>query len=200
MFFYLCGRLEDILEKFVVIDISGVGFRVFVDVRTSRRLPALGEEVKLYIYTHIREDALELYGFLELAELELFEALLGVSGVGPKVAHSILSSMSVDDFRVAIGSEDLGALTSISGVGKKTAQRLILELKDRIGLDSSLAKVDVGAFQDPKESDAIAALISLGYSRSEALRAVSNGKKQLKAEGKDFDLSHLIEYALKSSK
>lgn len=202
MFFYLCGRLDDILEKFAVIDVNGIGFRVFVDSRTGRRLPAVGEDVKLYIYTHIREDVLELYGFLDVSELELFETLMSVSGIGPRVAHNILSAMSANDFRVAVGTEDLSVLTSISGIGKKTAQRLILELKDKIGVDSFAGKDDtaLGTYRDPNVNDAVAALISLGYTRNEAVKAVSNGRKRLQTEGKGFDLSYLIEYALKGAK
>jgi Holliday junction DNA helicase RuvA len=196
VFFYLCGRLDSVMEKFVVIDINGMGFQVFVDARTIRRLPALNEDVKLYVYTHIRENLFELYGFLELPELELFQTLTRVSGIGPKVAHTILSAMSADDFRAAVRNENLNALMGISGIGKKTAQRIVLELKDKI--DTALYIGNENIFLNDVENDAAAALMSLGYTRKEAIKGVSEGKTRLTAEGKDLDVPRLVEYALKS--
>jgi Holliday junction DNA helicase RuvA len=173
----LRGTIESLAADRAVISVGGVGFQVFMPVSTLLTIGGLGEEVRVHVHTHVREDAILLYGFATEEDLKLFEMLLNVSGVGPKVALSMLSSMSVEQLvsAIAAGSEDL--LTSVPGIGKKLAGRLILELKDKIKAGWTGARVlPIGE----GDGDVLAALLGLGYSASEASRAVASiphGKK-----------------------
>lgn len=175
------GRLTRKAPDYLVIDVSGVGYQVFVPLSTYYGLPGQGEAVSLNIHTHLREDSLNLFGFLSLAEKEAFLQLLNISGVGPKLALAVLSSLSVEDLVCAVQASDDSRLCSIPGIGKKTAARLILELKDRMkhaeaGADGApaadrLPAADVG--------DAVSALVNLGYKRplaEEVIRKVRHGR------------------------
>lgn len=157
-----------------VIDVGGVGFRVAVPASTAAMLPAPGREVTLHTYTHVREDTLALYGFATEDELRLFEDIIGVSGMGPKLALTSLSTLRPAEFRRAVLEEDVAALTRISGVGRKTAQRMILELKGKLtpGPDDGDAAETVPPLDLP-EADALAALMALGYAEADAARALS---------------------------
>lgn len=171
---FLRGTLEYKAPQLAIIDTGGVGYQVSVPVSTYDKLPQIGEEVKIYTYLNVRENALELYGFASLEEKELFNLLISVSDVGPRTAINILSGIGVETFKLAIANKDLSALTTISGIGKKTAERLIVELKDKIG-EIKFAASDVGMPADGNVEDAMAALVSLGYSRNavrEAMRKV----------------------------
>lgn len=197
----LKGALVLQADDFVIIDVGGVGYRVYVPGSTRDRLPGPGQEACIFTHTHVREDAILLYGFATWEERELFEALIGVSGIGPKVALSILSSMEAEEFRRAIMGADEAILTNINGIGKKTAQRLILELKDKlgsIGFTGGIpgAQPGMGVQGMPgmpggqarrKDSDpaadAVEALVALGYSPVEAARAV----QKVRAEGGTAD-------------
>ena len=165
------GTLESIGSDWAIVNVGGIGFQVYAPTSTLSTLGRIGESVKLYTHLHLREDNVALYGFISVEELELFEALIGVSGLGPKLALAMLSSMSVEQLTTAIvtGSTDL--LTTIPGIGKKVAGRLILELKEKIGA----GWISTPTTQLAQENtDVLAALSSLGYSAADAARAVAS--------------------------
>ena len=167
----LKGRLEALSADHAVINVGGVGFQVFMPVSTLLTLGNIGDDVRVHIHTHVREDAILLFGFTAEEDLKLFEMLLGVSGFGPKLALAMLSSMSVEQLvsAIAAGSEEL--LTSVPGIGKKLAGRLILELKDKVKTGWAGAKVvPIGE----GDSEVVAALLGLGYSAAETSRAVAS--------------------------
>lgn len=167
----LKGTIETLNVDSAVINVGGVGFQVFMPVSTLLTLGGLGEEVRIHTYTHVRDDAILLYGFSAEEDLKLFQMLINVSGVGPRLALAMLSAMSVEQLVSAIagGSEEL--LTSVPGVGKKLAARLVLELKDKMNTGWMGAKVvPVGE----GDGEVVAALLGLGYSASEASRAVAS--------------------------
>ena len=163
----LHGKLQSRTDDSLIVNIGGVGFRVRVPSSTLANLGAVGSDVMLFTHLHVREDDLSLYGFAAEEELRLFETLLTVSGIGPKVALGVLSSASADTLRVAIAQGNLAVLTAIPGIGKKTAQRLVLELKGKIDV-SGLSEVSE---LSPLDEDVMNALINLGYSAAEATRA-----------------------------
>ncbi len=166
----LHGILESLGSSRVVINVNGVGFQVHMPTSTISTLGNTGQEVHLHTHLVLREDSASLYGFASDEELDLFQLLIGVSGVGPKLALSVLSAMSVEQATTAIATGNTELLTSVPGIGKKTASRLILELKDKI----SAGLLAAPAAQLAQENtDVLAALISLGYSVSEATRAIS---------------------------
>jgi Holliday junction DNA helicase RuvA len=169
----ISGRLTRKAVDYVIIDVSGVGYQVFVPLSTYYRMPDEGAAASLHIHTHLREDMLALYGFSEHAEKELFLILLGVSGIGPKLALTILSSLSADEIAAAIQSSDEQKLHAIPGIGKKTAARLILELKDKVK-HLVTGSVPPGPRQqaDSDSDDAVSALMNLGYKRNVAEEAV----------------------------
>jgi len=167
----LCGKLESLGSNGAIINVGGIGFQVYLPTSTLSTLGAIGKEVKLHTYLHLREDNAALYGFASTEELGLFQNLLSVSGIGPKLALAMLSAMSIEKLTVAIvtGSADL--LTEIPGIGKKTANRIILELKDKL----AAGWVTTPGVQLAEEnSQVLAALTSLGYSVAEAARAVAS--------------------------
>lgn len=174
MFYYLNGEIEEILLNSVVVDINGLGFLVNTSTKTISEVK-LGQRVKLYITEAIGENNYDLYGFADLQEKRLFELLISVSGVGPKAAVSLLSSLTTEQFLMAVINDDLKLLTSAPGIGKKIAQRITLELKDKLSNEMpTLSDVNVqgtnnkpAAEQSSDVSDAIAALMALGYSTSE---------------------------------
>lgn len=167
------GQLVRHQSDWVIIDVGGVGYRVHVPSSTSAQLPALGETVTLHAYTHVREDVLALYGFATEDEMLLFEDIISVSGMGPRLALTSLSTLRPDEFRRAVTDEDVAGLTRISGVGKKTAQRLILELKGKLtpAAADALPGVDRGK-EPPVAEDALSALLALGYTEAEAVPAL----------------------------
>jgi Holliday junction DNA helicase RuvA len=166
----LYGKLEAVGGDWVIIDVGGIGFQVYMPTSTLSSLGAIGEEVKLYTHLHLREDNATLYGFASTDELGLFQSLIGVSGLGPKLALAMLSAMSVEKLTMAIATGSTDLLTVIPGIGKKMAERLILELKEKIGA----GWITTPAAQLAQENtDVLAALTSLGYSVAEANRAVA---------------------------
>jgi len=176
----LRGRLLRKDTQEAVVDVGGVGYRVTIPLSTFYRLGADGEEVSLLTYTHVREDALALYGFLTTREQGLFERLIAVSGVGPKLAVNILSGIEAPELVEALRTSDVGRLTRIPGVGKKTAERLVLELKDKMqGLTPPAEAPQAPSPGSPKD-DLLSALLHLGYSRAEAERA---GDRALREDG-----------------
>lgn len=156
-------------EKSAVVEAGGIGYRVFLSADGLAKLPEIGGTVKLYTHQHVREDALELYGFMHPAELEFFELLIGISGIGPKSALSIMGVAALDQLRRAIAAGDTGYLTKVSGIGKKTAEKIILELREKMS-GRGVSVSEHPALRD--EADALDALISLGYSREEARDAL----------------------------
>jgi Holliday junction DNA helicase RuvA len=178
----LRGRLIDKRPNQVLVDVSGVGYLVQVPLSTFAALGDLRNEVTLLIHTHVREDALALYGFLTSREKHLFEMLLSASGVGPSLALKILSGMSVEELVPAIRNSDLARLTKIPGVGRKTAERMVVELKDK--LDSvTVAEVERPVASSPAgiEADVISALVNLGYEARAAEGAVTEAKRETPA-------------------
>ncbi len=154
-----------------IVETGGVGYDVVISVPTFSELPAAGAEVALHIHTHVREDALNLYGFLRLAEKHLFEKLLTVSGIGPKLAITILSGMPAHEMVGAIRAGDVARLTRIPGIGKKTAERMVLELRDKLPPTTGAPEVSA-AQPTPVEEDVLSALVNLGYQRAAAQKAL----------------------------
>jgi Holliday junction DNA helicase RuvA len=179
MYSYIKGTLTDMDEEQIVVEAAGVGYNIFTTGQVFTSLPPIGSEVKIYTYLQVREDAMTLYGFLTKDDLQVFKLLLGVNGIGPKGALGILSVMSTDDLRFAVLSLDSKALSKAPGVGNKTAQRLILELKDKLSLEDAFEKRLAHSTQDEEshiagvQNEAVQALVALGYSSTEALKAVS---------------------------
>lgn len=182
MISFLRGELAGAGEGTAILDVNGVGYRVFITGRDEQELPPAGEVVKLYTYLSVREDAIWLYGFLSKDDREVFRQLLTVSGVGPKAALGILSALSSNELRLAVFSDDSKAIAKAPGIGPKTAKKLILELKDKMELEDALGGEDIaqaemtGPVSDGDVSEAVQALVALGYSNSEALRAVKHVK------------------------
>jgi holliday junction DNA helicase RuvA len=171
MIAHLRGTLLAKRPNQAIVETHGVGYDVAISVPTFTEMPAAGAEVALHVHTHVREDALSLYGFLRLAEKQLFEKLLTVSGIGPKLAITILSGMPVDEMVGAIRGGDLARLTRIPGIGKKTAERMVLELRDK--LTAAVGASEVSAtLSSPVEEDVVSALVNLGYQRAAADKAL----------------------------
>jgi Holliday junction DNA helicase RuvA len=169
----LTGILAQKSPEQLVVDVGGVGYQVFVSLNCLYQLPEAGERVRLLIHTNLRENALELFGFGDAEERQLFTFLVGVSGIGPRLALNILSGMPVRDLVTALEAGDLVRLVSIPGVGKKTAERLVVELRDRVKLLQGARGAEAGPGRgDGMEAQAVSALVNLGYRRPEAERAV----------------------------
>ena len=195
MFAHFDGIVAEKTADSIVLDVNGVGYLLFVSGATLSMAPAVGERMKLYCALNVREDAMELFGFYSREEKHMYERLKGVSGVGSRTALQILSSMSVRDLSLALVAGDANALTRVPGIGKKTAQRLVLELKDKVEdsqLTGSAAGISPVSASGGPEAEAVAALVALGYSASEAAKAVS------RFAGKTEKSDELIFMALKS--
>lgn len=191
----LRGKLLRRGTDWIIVDVGGVGYRVAVPSSTAATLPGPGEEVTLHTYTHVREDTLALYGFASEDELRLFEDIIGVSGMGPKLSLTTLSTLRPAEFRRAIAEEDVASLTRISGVGRKTAQRMILELKGKLtpGPEDT-AEAEAAAAVDVPEADAVAALVALGYAETDAARAVRAART---SDPGAVDTAELVRLALR---
>jgi Holliday junction DNA helicase RuvA len=166
----LKGKIESIGSNWVVVDVGGISFQVFLPSSTLSTLGVVGQEVKLHTHLHVREDNMTLYGFGSARELSLFQTLMTVSGIGPKLGLAMLSAMDAEQLATTIASGDGDMLTAIPGIGKKTASRIVLELKDKIGGEWMVTQ-DLEAVQG--NSEVVSALTSLGYSVAEAYRAVA---------------------------
>jgi holliday junction DNA helicase RuvA len=185
MIAHLRGRLFAKQPGQVIVETGGVGYDVTISVPTFTTLPAEGAEVSLYIYTQVREDTLALFGFMERDEKRLFERLITVSGVGPKLAVTILSGLDPERTVTAIRAQDHATLTRIPGVGKKLAERLVVELKER--LDDFAAAAPAAGVTAPAAEDVLSALVNLGYQRPAALKAIETVVEKDKAAGAEFD-------------
>jgi holliday junction DNA helicase RuvA len=203
MIAYLSGNLLSKQANTCIIDITGVGYEVIIPLSTFYDLEDVGSNVQLRIYTHVREDALQLYGFKTARERELFLRLISVSGIGPKLGITMLSGMSADEIIASIRTNNLARLTSIPGVGKKTAERLVIELRDKIAalsspaLEEEFATSGAGAGAQPSEDvvrdDALSALINLGYQKSAAEKAITSAMQ----EGGDISVEVILRRSLR---
>ena len=183
------GVLQYKSPAFIVIETGGIGYKISLPLSSYGLLPREGDELKINTYLHCREDGLSLYGFLNQEERDFFLLLISISKIGPKSALRMLSSISPSEFKKAIKREDLTTLTDIPGIGKKTAQRLILELKERVAEGEIIEGGD-----EELVKDALSALFSLGYTRNEARRAI---KEAIDSSKEEIDLASLIKEALK---
>lgn len=177
----LNGIIAEKLGELVVLDVRGIGYGLFVPTEDYGKL-ATGDPVKLYVYEHIRENSYDLYGFSQLATKQLFEKLLDVNGVGPKMALSILSIGSVDQVREAIAAGDAKFLQSASGVGKRVAERLVVDLKDKVGLSGEAGDMLLQRFSINSKDEALQALMALGYSQDDAAQALATVDKEASTE------------------
>ncbi len=192
MITFLHGKVVEALPTQVTVEVNGVGYEVLIPLSSFDKLPAPGQDVKLLTHLAVREDAHTLYGFMTVAERELFRLLINtVSGIGPRIALNILSGISVAAFRGAVANGDIKALSQISGVGKKTAERMVVELKDKIGVagawEASSAQRSLSA-EDQKLNDAVLALIALGFKQIEAHDSVRKSQAALGPEATVEDL------------
>lgn len=180
MYSYIKGQLAEVIgEDWIVVENNGIGYNIHIPSQVLEYLPGIGEDVKIYTYLYVREDAYVLYGFLTRDDLNVFKLLIGVNGIGPKGALAILSVLSTDDLRFAILSDDAKTIAKAPGVGGKTAQRVIIELKDKLSLEDAFEQklennqnVSAKNTATGKKNEAVEALVSLGYSSSEALKVL----------------------------
>lgn len=185
MIAHLRGRLFSKTPGHAIVEAAGVGYEVIISIPTFTALPAEGAEISLHVYTQVREDILALYGFLDLEEKRLFERLITVTGVGPRLAVTILSGLSPERTVNAIRAQDHATLTHIPGVGKKLAERLVVELKDKLE-DMAVAPAAIVS-AGPAAEDVLSALTNLGYQRPAAQRAVETAVEKDKSIGQNFD-------------
>ncbi len=199
MIAFIKGELVAVSQTGIVVETQGIGYEIYVPLSVIRQLPPIGEQLKVYTYMHVREDILQLFGFLTPDELEMFKLVITVSGIGPKGALGIFSVMDADALRFAILSDDAKSIAKAPGIGGKTASKLILELKDKCSLEDLIEpKADVETESGMKGdhaamNDAVAALTALGYSASEALNSVK--RVEITAE---MDVEDILRAALKN--
>lgn len=192
MYAFISGKVDSIADGLVVLDNNGIGYNVFVSSNTLTRLPKIGETVKLFTYTYVKEDTFQLYGFLYDDEKRMFLKLININGVGCKMAMGILSGVDSATLAISIANSDVTGLSRIKGVGKKTAERIILELKEKVDI-ADITGIDTGSVGDDKEvNDAVAALVSLGIAKPVAFKAV------MKARERTDKAEELITLALRS--
>ena len=199
MITFLKGTLADALPTQAVIDVNGIGYEVLIPLSSFEKLPALGQAVTLKTQLVVREDSQTLYGFATDDERDLFKMIQGVSGIGPRLALNVLSGMSVATFKGAIGAGDVKLLSSINGVGKKTAERMVLELKDKVGVAGGAATA-LGQGLAPRDktiADTAAALEALGTKPAEALKAAQAAQAML---GPQASVEELVRAALKGGR
>ena len=198
MISYIKGELVELTENAIVLDHDGMGFLIMMPASILAKLPAIGSELKVHTYLYVKEDALDLYGFLTKDDLKVFRLLITVSGIGPKGALAILSTMSPDDLRFAVLAGDSKTISKAPGIGSKTAQKLIIELKDKLKIEDVLDGGADGGYEpqsdmgDTAAAEAVMALTALGYSSADATRAV----RQVDG-GADMDSEALLKAALK---
>jgi len=198
MLSYVKGELEEIIGNTIVVENNGIGINIFVPATVLESLPSIGEEIKVYTYLYVREDAINVYGFLSRDDLNIFKMLITVNGIGPKGALGILSTISCNDLRYAVLSDDVATIKAAPGIGAKTAQKLIIELKDKVKLESeetafiNINKAKSGGDELMLKNDAIEALVALGFAQKEAIGAV----KLVDITGKNSD--EILSEALKN--
>jgi len=193
MFAYIKGILESKSNSYVVIDVGGIGYKVYMSLKSIEELAEVGETIKVHTYYYVREDNISLYGFVTNEELRMFELLLSVSGIGAKSAITMLSEISPSSFALAVITDDISKLVKISGIGNKTAARIILELKDKLKTEQEInkdEKINDVIKDDNKTLEAISALQVLGYTRKEIDRALE------KIDKNSLELEDIIRKAL----
>ncbi len=176
----LSGILARKGAESVIVDVAGVGYELYTPLSTYMRLPEEGRAVSLNVYTHLKEDAIQLFGFLTPAEKDVFTLLIGVTGVGPKLARNILSGIEVAELASALSTGDVARLSAIPGIGAKSAERLVLELKDKV---KNIVVASAGAMKGPAAGDAVSALLNLGYKNAQAEDAVKKANDRLPGAG-----------------
>src|SRR5436853_856106 len=195
MITFLNGTLASALPTQAIVDVRGVGYEVFIPLSSYDKLPAVGQPVHVLTHLHVREDAHILYGFMTTPERDLFRLLVNnVSGIGPKLALAVLSGMSVTNFKAAVVNSDIASLSKISGLGKKTAERIVLELKDKLGVAAAWEAATAAHAPTPEQeqaNEAVLALIALGYKQIDAHKAVRDLQGQAKSA------EELVKLALK---
>lgn len=198
MYSYIKGELVEIMDDVIVVEAGQIGYNIHIPASMIDNFTGTGQDVKIYTYLHVKEDDMQLYGFLTRDDLNIFKLLLGVSGIGPKGALAVLSLMTPDDLRFAVLGEDAKAIAKAPGIGNKTAQRVILELKDKLSLEDAfeaktahVAETNTNSLSNVK-NEAVQALTALGYSASEALKAV-NGVELTE----DITVEEVLKEALK---
>lgn len=179
MIAFIRGIVADMTESSIILEAGNIGYEIFMTSSAMDRLLRTGEEVKIHTHFHVREDAMQLYGFLSKDDLQMFRLLLGVNGIGPKAALGVMSGITPDELRFAVLSDDVKTISKAPGIGKKTAQKLILELKDKLKLEDAFElklahehAVEGSASVHDGHQEAVEALVALGYSNTDALRAV----------------------------
>ena len=195
MFAYIKGSLEQKSNNYVVIDVGGIGYKIFMATKAIETLGEIGKVVKVHTHYYVREDNISLYGFNTNEELRMFELLLQVSGIGAKSAIAMLSEISPSSFALAVISDDISQLVKIPGIGKKTAARIVLELKDKLKTEEAITKteeVKLSITNEEETSEAIAALQVLGYTKREIEKALEN------VDTKNLQLEEIIKQGLKS--
>jgi Holliday junction DNA helicase RuvA len=194
---FLDGTLVGALPTQAIIDVGGVGYEVFIPLSSYDKLPPVGQSMRLLTHLHVREDAHILYGFVTAAERDLFRLLVNnVSGIGPKLALAVLSGMSVTNFKAAVVNSDTASLSKISGLGKKTAERIVLELKDKVGVTAAWEAASAARAPTPEQertNEAVLALIALGYKQVDAHRTV----RELQEKNQEKSTEELVKLALK---
>lgn len=200
MIAYIRGKVAHLTETKVIVDVHDIGYQIFITARDASAMPPAGDEVLLHTFFNVKEDAMQLFGFLSKDDMEIFKLLLGVNGVGPKAALGILSVMSADDIRFAVLADDAKTISKAPGIGTKTARKLILDLKDKVSLEDAFEKrlenqagSPVPAVENDTVSEAVQALTALGYSSADALKAV---RKADIAEG--MTTEEILKSALKN--
>src|SRR5260370_755164 len=197
MITFLDGKLINALPTQAIVDVGGVGYEVFIPLSSYDKLPAAGQGIRILTHLHVREDAQILYGFMTAAERDLFRLLVNnVSGIGPKLALAVLSGMSVSNFKAAVVNSDVASLSKISGLGKKTAERIVLELKDKLGVAAAWEAASAIHAPTPDQeqaNEAVLALIALGYKQIDAHKAV----RELQEKGQENAAEQLVKLALK---
>ncbi|WP_278632652.1 Holliday junction branch migration protein RuvA [[Ruminococcus] lactaris] len=189
MISYIQGELCDIEEQKAIVDVNGVGYGIYMPQQALSLLPPMGQQVKIHTYLNIREDAMQLFGFLTKEDLNVFRLLIGVNGIGPKAGLNILSCLSPDELRFAVLSGDAKAISATPGIGKKTAEKLILELKDKLNIEDMLEHAAHGGDSEDlasgtdtasntMQAEAVQALTALGYGSAESLRAVKKSSPE----------------------
>ena len=184
MISYIKGELAGVTEEKAIIEAGGIGYGIYMPGKDLAQLPGIGEQLKIHTYLNVREDAMQLFGFLTGDELEVFRLLITVNGIGPKGGLGILSALSADELRFAVMAGDVKAITAAPGIGKKTAERLILDLKDKLKMEDILerqpeeADLRSGTVGNDVQTEVVEALVSLGYGSAESLRAVREAVKE----------------------
>ena len=189
MISYIRGELCDIEEQKAIVDVNGVGYGIYMPQQALSLLPPMGQQVKIHTYLNIREDAMQLFGFLTKEDLNVFRLLIGVNGIGPKAGLNILSCLSPDELRFAVLAGDAKAISATPGIGKKTAEKLILELKDKLNIEDMLEHAAHGGDSEDlasgtdtasntMQAEAVQALTALGYGSAESLRAVKKSSPE----------------------